>query len=252
MKDNPLVSIITPNYNGAKYINKCINSVLNQSYTDWELIICDDNSTDNSLDIINSYNDKRILAPIQLQKNQGAAVARNLAIEKASGNFIAFLDNDDYWTNDKLMKQINFMKKNNYSFSYTNYVQFNSKKRKGINCKNKVTKKDLLKNNYILTSTVIYNAEQLGKIYMANIRKRQDWSLFINIIEKSKYAYNLPEELSFYRRHEDSISSNKLQLFKFNFDFYNSVLGYSKTYSILLMTRFLFYYVIKKFKEKFL
>ncbi|MEP2690287.1 glycosyltransferase family 2 protein [Maribacter dokdonensis] len=250
MINNILVSIIVPNYNGAKYIEDCINSVLNQTYTNWELIICDDNSSDNSVELIKSYSDNRIISPIINKKNNGAAVARNNAIKQAKGEFIAFLDNDDYWEPKKLEKQVKFMIGGNYSFTFTDYVQFNTKNKKTIRCKKIVSKSDLLKNNYILTSTVIYNAKKLGKIYMADIRKRQDWSLFINIIEKSELAYNLPLALSFYRKHEESISSNKIDLLKHNFNFYNKVLGYSKPNSFLMMIRFLLYYFIKKFKEK--
>tara|TARA_R110000751_G_scaffold85000_2_gene169789 strand:+ start:6020 stop:6778 length:759 start_codon:yes stop_codon:yes gene_type:complete len=251
MINNILVSIIVPNYNGAKYIEDCINSVLNQTYTNWELIICDDNSSDNSVELINNYNDDRIISPVIHNENKGAAVARNNAIRQATGEFIAFLDNDDYWDPKKLEKQVEFMLDGSYTFTFTDYVQFNTKNKKNIRCKKVVSRNDLLKNNYILTSTVIYNAEKLGKIYMANIRKRQDWSLFINIIEKSEFAYNLPLALSFYRKHEDSISSNKIDLLKYNFNFYNKVLGYSKLKSFLMMVRFLFHYFIKKIREKF-
>ncbi|WP_027065471.1 glycosyltransferase family 2 protein [Maribacter sp. Hel_I_7] len=251
MINNILVSIIVPNYNGAKYIEDCINSVLNQTYTNWELIICDDNSSDNSVELINNYNDDRIISPVIHNENKGAAVARNNAIRQATGEFIAFLDNDDYWDSKKLEKQVEFMLDGSYTFTFTDYVQFNTKNKKNIRCKKVVSRNDLLKNNYILTSTVIYNAKKLGKIYMANIRKRQDWSLFINIIEKSEFAYNLPLALSFYRKHEDSISSNKIDLLKYNFNFYNKVLGYSKLKSFLMMVRFLFHYFIKKIREKF-
>ncbi|SFR58109.1 glycosyltransferase family 2 protein [Maribacter stanieri] len=251
MINNILVSIIVPNYNGAKYIEDCINSVLNQTYTNWELIICDDNSSDNSVELINNYNDDRIISPVIHNENKGAAVARNNAIRQATGEFIAFLDNDDYWDPKKLEKQVEFMLDGSYTFTFTDYVQFNTKNKKNIRCKKVVSRNDLLKNNYILTSTVIYNAKKLGKIYMANIRKRQDWSLFINIIEKSEFAYNLPLALSFYRKHEDSISSNKIDLLEYNFNFYNKVLGYSKLKSFLMMVRFLFHYFIKKIREKF-
>ncbi|MCX2680677.1 glycosyltransferase family 2 protein [Galbibacter sp. EGI 63066] len=251
MNNNPLVSIVVPNYNGKKYLKQCIDSVINQSYNNWELIICDDNSTDDSKEIIHSYQDKRIVPPIMLKQNQGAAVTRNMAIERAKGSFIAFLDNDDYWSPTKLEEQLKFMIENKYLFTYTNYIQFSEHKKRYVKCVNRVTKSKLLKNNYILTSTVMYNAQKLGKIYMANIRKRQDWSLFINIIEKSKYAYNLNKDLTYYRKHKDSISAKKLGLIKYNFNFYHNVLGYNKIISYLLMLRYITYYLLKKSKEKF-
>ncbi len=211
----------------------------------------EDRSTDNSLEVIRSFKEKRIIPPLSLEINQGAAVARNKAIEHAKGSFIAFLDNDDHWAPEKLKEQLYFMLENNYEFTYTDYFQFSTTYNKRIRCKMKVNYNDLLRNNYILTSTVMYNADALGKIYMENIRKRQDWSLFINIIRKSGSAYNLPKPLAYYRRHEESLSATKLDLIKYNFNFYHKVLGFSWTESFFLMIRFLFYYFLKKFKERF-
>ncbi len=244
-----LVSVIVPNYNGKLFLERCIESVLAQSYTNWELIICDDCSTDNSIELISQYADSRIKEPIRLEANQGAAVARNLCIERAKGEYISFLDNDDYWLPEKLERQIDFMKKEGHLFTYTDYFLFKNDRKKRISSKRYVKYPTLLRNNYILTSTVIYNAKQLGKIYMANIRKRQDWSLFINIIRKSGVAYNLPVPLAAYRRHSDSLSSNKLDLLGYNFNFYHQVLGFSKLKSAVYMIQFLFFYFIKKFKE---
>lgn len=249
--NRPLVSIIMPNYNGAAFLGQTIHSVLNQSYTNWELIITDDLSTDDSLEKIKQFNDPRILPPIELKTNMGAAIARNRAIEIAKGELIAFLDNDDLWVPSKLEKQVGFMMDNAFLFTYTDYILFSENDEAVIKCIKKVNYHDLLKNNYILTSTVIYNAKVLGKVYMGNIRKRQDWSLFINIIKKSKMAYCLTESLSYYRRHGNSLSAKKTDLIKYNFNFYNKVLGFSKAKSALLMCRFLIYYFIKKTKERF-
>jgi glycosyltransferase involved in cell wall biosynthesis len=239
-----------PNYNGAKFISQSISSVLEQTYPFWELIVCDDKSTDNSLDIIESFKDERIKSPIKMEINQGAAVARNKAIENAKGSYIAFLDNDDHWAPQKLQEQLNFMLDNNFEFTYTDYFQYSNTYTKHIKCKMKVNYHSLLRNNYILTSTVMYNAQSLGKVYMENIRKRQDWSLFINIIKKSGFAHNLPKPLAYYRKHEASLSSSKFDLIKYNFNFYHEVLGFSKSSSFFLMIRFLFYYFLKKIKER--
>ena len=118
-----LVSIITPCYNSEKYLDECIKSVISQSYQNWELLIVDDNSSDNSSTIINSYskNDDRI-KPIFLKDNLGPASARNMAISKSKGKYLAFLDSDDIWLPEKLKVQINFMKKNNYSFVFSSYI----------------------------------------------------------------------------------------------------------------------------------
>lgn len=245
-----LVSIIMPNYNGASFLDATIQSVVNQTYENWELIIVDDLSTDDSCQIVENIGDSRILL-YKLKENQGAAVARNTAIKMAKGQFIAFLDNDDLWSAEKLEKQITFMVQNNYAFTYTDYFYFTETENSLVKCIKKVTYNDLLKNNYILTSSVIYNAEVLGKIYMENIRKRQDWSLFINLIKKSRVAVCLTEPLTFYRKHNNSLSAKKTDLIKYNFSFYNKVLGFSKLISILLMGRFLVYYFLKKTKERF-
>ena len=247
----PLVSIIVPNYNGATFLNECIDSVLAQTYEKWELIICDDHSTDESVELILHYSDNRILPPIVFPENKGAAEVRNAAIASAKGEMIAFLDNDDYWAETKLEEQLKFMTVNGYNFTYTDYVQFSEQKSKIVHSKKKVDKKILLRNNYILTSTVIYDARQLGKIYMASIRKRQDWSLFINIIEKSGEAYCLPKALTYYRKHNQSLSANKFNLIKYNYNFYHRVLNYNKITSFFMLCRYMLYYFLKKFLELF-
>lgn len=249
MKNNPLVSIIVPNYNGAKFLKECIDSVIAQTYHNWELIICDDNSTDNSLEILTSYMDKRIVRPIALKENKGAAVVRNLCIEAAKGDLLAFLDNDDFWHPEKLEKQVDFMTRNGFDFTYTDYIQFSDSYKKIVRCKKKVSKRIMLRNNYILTSTVIYNAQSLGKIFMTDIRKRQDWSLFLNILDQSGHAHNLPKPLTYYRKHSKSLSNKKLGLLRYTFDFYHEVLRYGKVKAIFMVVQYLFYYFIKKFKE---
>lgn len=247
----PLVSIIMPNYNGVDFLEKSITSVINQTYTHWQLVIVDDKSTDSSIKLIEEFKDSRILRPIELEKNMGAAVTRNTGIKAANGKFIAFLDNDDFWVPEKLEKQLKFMVDNNYLFTYTDYMRLSEGNEIQIKCINKVTQQGLLKNNYILTSTVMYNAGVLGKIYMQNIRKRQDWSLFINIIKKSKTAYCLTEPLTYYRKHKNSLSAKKIGLLKYNFNFYNKVLGFSKLKSLFLLLRYLFHYFLKKTMERF-
>ena len=124
-----LVSIIMPSYNTAKFISETIKSVLAQTYTNWELIIVDDCSTDNTDEVIKPYlSDPRIYY-IKNEANSGAAVSRNRALREARGKWIAFLDSDDLWLPEKLEKQILFMKKNDYHFSYTNYIEIDENSR---------------------------------------------------------------------------------------------------------------------------
>ena len=164
-----LVSIITPCYNSAKYIGQMIESVQAQTYENWELLITDDCSTDNSREIVMSYalKDSRVKY-FKLNQNSGAGIARNHSIEKASGRYIAFCDSDDMWKPEKLEKQIQFMQDNNYEFchSYTLVVDENNNV-VGLNKKpQRVSFKSTRIINYIGTSSVVYETKRMGKFYM--------------------------------------------------------------------------------------
>lgn len=250
-----LVSIITPSYNCSRYIEQTIKSVQNQTYKNWELLITDDCSTDSSVQIIESIavSDSRIKL-FRLSQNSGAGAARNNSIRNAQGRYIAFLDSDDMWKVDKLEKQLKFMKDNGFKFvhSYTTVVDENNNI-VGYNTKPfKVTFNSTKIINYIGTSSVIYDTEGIGKFYMPLIRKRQDWGLWLTILKKVKDAYCYPEPLFIYRYSPNSISANKLSLFKYHVNIYKQVLGYST-----LKANLFFYcislpcFVVKKMKEKF-
>lgn len=210
---NEQISIITPSYKSERFISQTIESVLVQTYQNWEMIIVDDNSPDNSNKIIEEYasKDSRIKL-IKLDKSSGPAVARNTAIENAKGRFIAFLDADDIWLPEKLKKQINFMLKNNIEFSFTEYYKIdeNGEKISGvIKRPQKVNYNKMLKSNYIPCLTAIYDTKKLGKVYMPLILKRQDYGLWLKILKKIDFAYALNEPLALYRIHSNSVSSNK-------------------------------------------
>ena len=161
-----LVSIITPSYKSEKFISQTIESVLGQTYQNWEIIIVDDVSPDNSNKIIEEYSkkDSRIKL-IKLEKNSGAAVARNIAIEESKGRYIAFLDADDIWKPEKLEKQIEFMRKNNYAFTYTAYekVDENGVVFGKIGVPLKVSYNQLLRTCVIGCLTAVYDREKLAK-----------------------------------------------------------------------------------------
>ncbi len=240
------VSIITPSYNSSKYVEECINSVINQTFSDWEHILIDDCSKDGSVEIIKKYvkEDHRFKL-IQLDKNSGAGIARNRGIELSSGRFVAFLDCDDYWHSQKLEKQIEFMINNNYAFTYTDYYIINKNEKNPqyqIKAPEKVNYKKMLNNDYIGCLTAIYDTNFLGKNYMPDIRKRQDWVLWINILEKVDYAYCFQEPLAYYRIGDESLSKNKLKLLKHNFNVYHKELKISFLVSALMMINFLFHY----------
>lgn len=213
-----LVSIITPTYNSSKYINKTIESILSQTYQNWELIITDDSSTDNTVSIIKSYIkiDNRIKL-YELKKNSGSALARNNSIKFSKGLYIAFCDSDDTWVSYKLENHIKFHQKKSALFSFTNISVANDKglvilKRQSI-IKHKVNYMDLLINNYIPTSTVLINKTLLSKYKFQNYRKKQDYILWLEILKKESIeAHFFNFCLTTYRKHKNQITNNKFKL----------------------------------------
>ena len=221
-----LVSIIMPSYNTAKYISDSIESIQAQTYTNWELIIVDDCSTDNSIEIIQSFNDSRIIL-LKNQKNSGAAISRNYALREAKGKWIAFLDSDDTWAPEKLEKQVKFMEDNNYSFTFTDYrICLNGEWLPYINTGPDVVNKRMMYDYcYFSTITVMYNREKIGLIQVADIRKNNDYAMWLQAIEKSN-AYRLPECLSYYIKHDGSVSSgSKTKLIKWHYILFRKGLG---------------------------
>lgn len=220
---NVTVSIITPSYNSENYICKTIESVLKQSFSDFEMIIADDCSKDNTVSIIKKYTeiDKRVKL-IELNKNGGAGNARNAALSMANGDFIAFLDSDDTWQKEKLEKQVNFMKENNYLFSFTSYIKVNGTTgeiEEKINAPSKVTYESALYKNPIGCLTAMYDRSVLGTQYFSKIRRRQDYALWLKIL-KITPGYGLNEFLSNYTNRDESISSNKLKLISYEWNIY--------------------------------
>lgn len=212
---NDLISIITPSFNSSEYIKETIKSVLDQTYGDWEMIIVDDCSTDNSQEIIEGYtnNDSRIKLII-LDENSGAAVARNVAIQKANGRYIAFLDADDLWEPTKLEKQFGFMRDNNYAFTYTFYSAISNSGEpllKDLVFPKKVSYKDLLKTCSIGCLTVIIDKTKFSDILMPHIRRGQDYALWLKLLRQVEYAYCVNENLARYRIISNSLSRNKVK-----------------------------------------
>jgi len=208
-----LVSIITPSYKSERFISECIESVLSQTYREWEMIIVDDCSPDNSNEIVKEYmkNESRIKL-IKLEDNSGPAIARNRAIKEAKGRYIAFLDADDIWMKDKLEKQIGFMQENEIAFSFTEYIKIDEHSNvisDIIERPQKVSYTMMLKSNYIPCLTVVYDTQILSKVYMPLILKRQDYALWLKLLKKIDYAYCYKEALAKYRFYSGSLSSNK-------------------------------------------
>ncbi len=210
------VSVIIPVYNNSPYLGECLDSVVNQTYKNLEIIIIDDKSTDNSLEVIRKYHDKRIKV-ISLKKNSGVAIARNNGVKIATGDYICFLDSDDYWVNDKIEKQVKFMSENGYAFIYGDYAYFNNGKARRVCVPKSITYNQLLKDTTVFTSTVMFVMKQIRKsdIYMPNIRRGQDIVTWWNVLRKGVVAHAADGLLAFYRTgNGDSLSHNKLQALK--------------------------------------
>lgn len=245
------VSIITPTYNSERFVTATINSILTQSYCDWELLITDDCSNDKTWDLLKKYSelDSRIKI-FRLTQNSGAGVARNNSIKQATGRYIAFCDSDDQWKSNKLEKQLKFMLEKKCALTYSSYdvIDENNVSKGTVIAKASVDYSSMLKNNYIGCLTAIYDTHVVGKIYMPEIRKRQDWALWFKILKVSNKAYGMSETLAIYRDRSDSISTNKKDLIKYNWAIYKDVEGFSTVKSIYFMGQFILFYILKKIK----
>lgn len=229
MTNDKLVSIIIPVYNASRFLEETINSIQEQTYSNWEAIFIDDCSSDNSYDIIKQYqkNDKRIKV-IKNKINNGVAISRNNGIDYAKGEYLCFLDADDKWHPKKLEKQINFMQELNCEFSFTGYQFANEKcnpNGKIVSVPDKINYQQALKNTTIWTSTVMFDMGKLTKddIYMPNIKRGQDTATWWKVLKKIEYAYGLNEVLSYYRRTNNSLSANKLTALKRTWNLYRNV-----------------------------
>ena len=206
-----LVSIIMPSWNTGNFIAESIQSVINQTYQNWELIIVDDCSTDNTDDVVNSFKDERIRY-FKNTKNSGAAVTRNRALREAKGEWIAFLDSDDLWSADKLEKQINFMNQYGYLFSYHDYVKIDEKSNPlniYVTGPEIVTKSKMYNYGYPGCLTFMYSAKAMGLIQIKDIKKNNDYAILLKLC-KNADCYLLKENLAQYRVRKKSISHDKI------------------------------------------
>lgn len=245
-----MVSIIMPSFNTANFISLSIASVINQTYTDWELIIVDDCSTDNTKEVVSQFNDKRIRFYNNLC-NSGAAISRNKAISLAKGEWIAFLDSDDIWHPQKLEKQLNFMLNNNYVFSYHTYDKIQEN---GDACNILVTGpkviniKKMYHYGYPGCLTVMYNANFFGKIQIEDIKKNNDYAILLKLIKKSN-CYFLNENLASYRIRKKSIShDNFFKKVKTHYQLFRICEGKNVFLSVFYATSNMFYGFLKKIK----
>ena len=243
-----LVSIIMPSYNTAKFIAETIESVLLQSYANWELIIVDDCSSDNTDEIVCRYTDRRI-SYVKNDTNSGAAVSRNRGLRLAKGEWIAFLDSDDIWHRDKLKSQLEFMSKHDYTFSYTKYHEIDEQSNtigKSVIGPKRITKIKMYAYCWPGCLSVMYHSKTIGLIQIKDLKKNNDYAIWLKAIEKSD-CYFLDNDLAAYRKRSGSISNHKkTKLIKYHYDLFREGENFNRSFSILLTMMNLVFGVYQK------
>lgn len=224
-----LVSIITPCYNGAKYISETIDSVLAQTYKDWEMIIIDDGSKDNSAEIVRAYMEKDSRIKFLQQANAGSAAARNNGIRSAEGQYIALLDADDLWEPEFLAEQTAFMTEKNAVCVYCSYRCINENSEEILNpviCREEISTKDMMVTNYIGCLSGLYDCSKHGKVYLKEELKsmRDDYAYWLDIVKLEDKAYGNQKLLARYRVLANSTTGNKKKLIKKQWRFYRDYL----------------------------
>jgi glycosyltransferase involved in cell wall biosynthesis len=232
---NDLVSIVMPSYNTGKYIAESIQSVLAQTYKNWELIIVDDCSTDDTDAVLKQFCDPRIRY-FKNETNSGAAVSRNRALREAKGRWIAFLDSDDLWHPEKLQKQIGFMEEKGYAFSYTNYSEIGEDSVPLgvlVTGPKRITKADMYAYCWPGCLTVMYDADLVGLVQIADIKKNNDYAMWLQICHKAD-CYLLDEELGAYRKRSGSISRHGyMTLIQWHYKLFREALAKGPVRSLL-------------------
>lgn len=247
-----LVSIVMPNYNGARFLEEAIQSVISQTYPHWELLVVDDCSTDGSCKILCRFSeqDGRI-RPIFCTENGGAAKARNLALAAAKGKWIAFLDSDDMWLPEKLERQLAFMKEHGYAFSYTKYRQIDEGSRslrRTVSGPKVIGKRKMFCYNYAGCLTVMYDAERMGVLQIdpAVGNGRNDYALWLKAVRQAK-CYYLDELLALYRVRTSSLShGKKTRLIKTHYDLMRISEKRGRFVSACYTVKQMFYGALKK------
>ncbi|MGC2424830.1 MAG: glycosyltransferase [Nitrospirota bacterium] len=223
----PVASVITPAYNAAPFIRETIKSVQAQTFTDWEMIVIDDCSTDDTREVVEeeAKNDPRIRLA-RMTRNSRQALARNKGIREARGKYIAFLDSDDLWLPEKLAVQIEFMEKNGYALTYSSYRKINERGEvisNPLKFPPVVNLDSLLKTNYIGCLTAVYNSDKIGKVYMPDITKREDYALWLKILSMGNKAYLVDRCLAMYRIRPGSVSNNKATAAFYQWKIYRNI-----------------------------
>ncbi len=225
----PEISIITPCYNSSQFLEETIASVRNQTFTDWEWLITDDQSTDNSVEMIQKINDPRIILTVS-ENNAGAGHARNLSLEKASGRFITFLDADDFWEPAFLEEMIGFMKNENAELAYSNYSRCDENlipKIEDFKADKIVTFQNLLRTCRLSLLSSMYDSQRVGKEFFPKGSKREDHIMWLNLLKKIPEGKPLPKTMAKYRMHASSVSRKKTNIMKDQYLVYKDFMGFS-------------------------
>jgi len=211
------VDIILPNYNSSEHIEETLNSIVGQSFKNWKLSIVDDNSNDETKNIIKRYVLNNKIKIIWLKRNKGVGFCRNLAMRNTKSEYIAFIDSDDIWEKEKLSKQLDFMIKNKYHFTYTNYLPFRSEKGQNnlreIKPAKYFTFEKFVRDTSIATSTMIIKKSSIENVKFSNTKICEDYFFKCQILKKVNFAYCLSENLMKYRIRKNSLQSNKIRNF---------------------------------------
>ena len=247
---NDLVSIIMPSYNTATYIGLSIKSVLDQTYDNWELLVVDDCSTDNTDEVVQSFLTDDRIRYLKNDSNSGAAVSRNRALREAKGKWIAFLDSDDLWLPDKLEKQIKYMIDNHYHFSYTNYCEIDESGEKLgviVTGPRRITRSGFFNYCWPGCLTVMYDAEiSESVIQIEDIKKNNDYAMWLKVSQFCD-CYLFPKTMAFYRRRDGSISNhNYLSLIKWHYRLFREAEKEPRMLALINTGRNLVFGVIKK------
>lgn len=244
---NDLVSIITPTYNSEKFISETIQSVQNQTYQNWEMIIVDDGSTDKTVEVIEAILRKENRIKLIISKeNEGPAVSRNKGIAEAKGKYMTFLDADDIWLSNLIKNSLDTIKKTKIPFVFSSYKRSNENLEfvySDFIVPYKVSYTDILKTNSISCLTAFLDIEILGKKYMPEIHKRQDMGLWLQYLKVIPYAYGIREPQAIYRIRENSLSRKKRNLLTYQWQFYRKV----EKLSFLSSTYFMIQWAIRGF-----
>tara|TARA_X000000950_G_scaffold179293_1_gene217514 strand:- start:241 stop:996 length:756 start_codon:yes stop_codon:yes gene_type:complete len=213
MNKNIKISIILPNYNSQKYLIKTIKSILNQSFKNWELIIVDDNSNFETINILHKLKNNKKIKIFFLNKNKGDGYCRIFGIKKSKSKLIAFIDSDDIWKKNKLKIQYDFMKKNNFNFSFTNYTPFRNNRYflNTIYPPKKLNFNSFIRDTSIATSSMMIDKKLLSNIKLSKSPNFEDYFLKCQILKKINFAYCIQKNLLNYRIKDRSLSKNKLR-----------------------------------------